>query len=108
MNYLARLNLHTRISLVLTGLAASLLLVLAGIWLQGARTGLHEEVEGAGRGAEPWPSGRTCLFYTSGAAGGGSREDLGGGRILKKKKNEDSEVREVHIKNDRKREVRTR
>jgi len=49
-----RLSLHTRISLVLTGLAASLLLVLAGVWLQGAREGAHEEVEAASRVSEQW------------------------------------------------------
>lgn len=50
----AQLSLHTRISLVLTGLAASLLLVLAGLWLQGARAGIHEEVEAASRVSEQW------------------------------------------------------
>jgi len=49
-----RLSLHTRISLVLTGLAASLVLVLAGLWLQGARAGIHEEVEAAARVSEQW------------------------------------------------------
>ena len=64
MNFLARLNLHTRISLVLTGLAASLLLVLAGIWLQGARTGIHEEVEAASRVSEQWLSALTVEMQT--------------------------------------------
>lgn len=50
----ARLSLHTRISLVLTGLAASLLLVLGGVWLHGARAGIHEEVEAASRVSEQW------------------------------------------------------
>lgn len=50
----ARLSLHTRISLVLTGLAASLLLVLGGVWLHGARQGIHEEVEAASRVSEQW------------------------------------------------------
>jgi len=45
-------KLHTRISLVLTGLAASLLLVLAGLWLHGARQGIHEEVEAATKVSE--------------------------------------------------------
>jgi len=49
-----RLSLHSRISLVLTGLAASLLLVLAGLWLHGARQGIHEEVEAASRVSEQW------------------------------------------------------
>lgn len=49
-----RLSLHTRISLVLTALAASLLLVLAGVWLHGARTAIHEEVEAASRVSEQW------------------------------------------------------
>ena len=48
------LSLHTRISLVLTGLAAGLLCVLAGLWLQGARNGIHEEVEAASRVSEQW------------------------------------------------------
>ncbi len=48
------LRLHTRISLVLTGLAASLLLVLASLWLHGARQGIHEEVEAASRVSEQW------------------------------------------------------
>lgn len=50
----ARLSLHTRISLVLTGLAASLLLVLGGVWLHGTRQGIHEEVEAASRVSEQW------------------------------------------------------
>jgi two-component system sensor histidine kinase UhpB len=47
-------RLHARISLVFTGLAASLLLVLAGLWLHGARQGIHEEVEAASRVSEQW------------------------------------------------------
>ncbi|PKO93723.1 MAG: histidine kinase [Betaproteobacteria bacterium HGW-Betaproteobacteria-10] len=50
------LSLHTRISLVLTGLTASLLLVLAGLWLQQARAGIHEEVEAANRVSMQWLS----------------------------------------------------
>lgn len=49
-----RLSLHVRISLVLTALAASLLLILAGLWLHGARAGIHEEVEAASRVSEQW------------------------------------------------------
>ncbi|WP_153146071.1 HAMP domain-containing protein [Dechloromonas sp. H13] len=49
-----QLSLHTRISLVLTGLAAAFLLALAGLWLQGARTGIHEEVEAANRVSLQW------------------------------------------------------
>lgn len=48
------LSLHTRISLVLTGLAASLLLALAALWLHGARGGIHEEVEAATRVSAQW------------------------------------------------------
>lgn len=44
-----QLSLHTRISLVLTSVAASLLLVLAGMWLRGTETAIHEEVEAASR-----------------------------------------------------------
>ena len=49
-----QLSLHTRISLVLTKLAAAFLLALAGLWLQGARTGIHEEVEAANRVSLQW------------------------------------------------------
>lgn len=49
-----RLSLRTRLSFVLTGLLAALLLGLAGLWLQGARTGIHEEVEAATRVSEQW------------------------------------------------------
>ncbi|MDD2743210.1 MAG: histidine kinase [Rhodocyclaceae bacterium] len=49
-----RLHLRTRLSFVLTGLLASLLIGLAGLWLQGARTGIHEEVEAATRVSEQW------------------------------------------------------
>jgi two-component system, NarL family, sensor histidine kinase UhpB len=51
---LPHLSLHTRISLVLTALAASLLLVLAGLWLKEARGGIHEEIEAATRVSEQW------------------------------------------------------
>ena len=54
MSRLRRLSLHTPISLVLTGLAASFLLVLAGLWLQGAGAGIHEEVEAANRVSLQW------------------------------------------------------
>lgn len=43
------LSLHTRISVVLTAVVASLLLVLAGMWLRSTETGIHEEVEAASR-----------------------------------------------------------
>lgn len=49
---LARLGLHTRVSLILTALAASLLLVLAGQWLHGTQASIHEEVEAATRVSE--------------------------------------------------------
>ncbi|MBS1158849.1 MAG: hypothetical protein H6R15_1268 [Proteobacteria bacterium] len=49
-----RLNLHTRVGLVFTGLAASLLLVLAGLWLHGSRNAIHEEVEAANRVSVQW------------------------------------------------------
>lgn len=48
------LTLKTRISLVLTGLAASLLLAGAGLWLAYTRDAIHEEVEAASRVAERW------------------------------------------------------
>ena len=47
-------SLRTRISLVITGLTAGLLLILAGLWLQGARNGIHEEMEAASRVSEQW------------------------------------------------------
>ena len=49
-----QLSLHTRVGLVFTALAASLLLVLAGLWLHGARNATHEEVEAASRVSEQW------------------------------------------------------
>lgn len=49
-----RLTLRTRVGLVLTGLAASLLLVLGGLWLHGTRNSIHEEVEAASRVSEQW------------------------------------------------------
>jgi len=60
-----RLSLHTRISLVLTGLAASLLLVLAGVWLQGTRVGIHEEVEAASRVSEQWLTALAGEYQTA-------------------------------------------
>ena len=50
----ARRALSCMTTALLTGLAASLLLVLMGIWLQGARAGAHEEVEAASRVAQQW------------------------------------------------------
>lgn len=47
-------SLHTRISVVLTLLAASLLLVLSTLWLHGTRGSIREEVEAATRVAEQW------------------------------------------------------
>lgn len=49
-----RLSLRTRVGLVLTGLAASLLLVLGALWLHGTRNAVHEEVEAATRVSEQW------------------------------------------------------
>ncbi len=48
------LSLHTRVGLVLTGLAAVLLLLIGGLWLHGTRLGVHEEVEAATRVSEQW------------------------------------------------------
>lgn len=47
-------RLQTRVGLVFTGLAASLVLVLAGLWLHGSRNATHEEVEAASRVSEQW------------------------------------------------------
>lgn len=49
-----RPSLYTRISLVLTALAATLLLMLGGLWLHGVRGAIHEEVEAATRVSEQW------------------------------------------------------
>ncbi|NTV71425.1 MAG: HAMP domain-containing protein [Azonexaceae bacterium] len=49
-----RLSLHTRVGLVLTALAASLLVVMAGFWLHATRNAIHEEVEAATRVSEQW------------------------------------------------------
>lgn len=48
------LSLHTRVGLVLTALATSLVLVLGTFWLHGARGAIHEEVEAATRVSEQW------------------------------------------------------
>ncbi len=50
----ARLSLHTRISLLLTAVVASLMLVLGGLWLHNTRDSIHEEVEAATRVCEQW------------------------------------------------------
>src|SRR5574343_412522 len=47
-------GLHTRVGLVLTGLAACLLLVLGSLWLHATRNSVHEEVEAATRVSEQW------------------------------------------------------
>lgn len=49
-----RLSLHTRISLLLTAVAASLTLALGGLWLSNTRDSIHEEVEAATRVCEQW------------------------------------------------------
>jgi len=51
---LDELSLYTRISLVLTGLAAVLVLALGGLWLKQTRESIQEEVEAAARVAEQW------------------------------------------------------
>lgn len=48
------LSLHTRISLVLTALAAGLLFVLAALWIHGTRAAINEEIEAAARVSEQW------------------------------------------------------
>lgn len=50
----ASLSLHTRVGLVLTLLAASLIVVLAGFWVHSTRISIHEEVEAATRVSEQW------------------------------------------------------
>lgn len=47
-----RLSLYTRLSLVLTGLAAWLLLALGALWLRETRAAIREEVEAATRVAD--------------------------------------------------------
>ncbi len=51
---LDEMRLHTRISLVLTALAAALVLALGSLWLKQTRDGIREEVEAATRVAEQW------------------------------------------------------
>ncbi|HJV52467.1 MAG TPA: ATP-binding protein [Noviherbaspirillum sp.] len=48
------LSLHTRISLVLTALAAALVLALGSLWLKQTRDSIREEVQAATRVAEQW------------------------------------------------------
>ena len=48
------LRLQTRVGLVLTGLAATMLLVLGMLWLHATRAAIHEEVEAATRVSEQW------------------------------------------------------
>lgn len=50
----ARLSLHTRVGLVLTLLAASLIAVAAALWLHSTRNSIREEVEAASRVSEQW------------------------------------------------------
>ena len=47
-------SLHTRVGLVLCLITASLLAVLGGLWLQGTRSAIHEEVEAATRVSAQW------------------------------------------------------
>lgn len=47
-------SLHTRISLLLTGLAAILLMVLASLWVHGMRSSIHEEISAANRVSVQW------------------------------------------------------
>ena len=51
---LNKLSLHTHIGLVLTALAAVLVLALGGLWLKQTRNSIHEEVAAAARVAEQW------------------------------------------------------
>lgn len=48
------MSLKNRVSLVLTALAASLLLAGGGLWLRHTRAAIHEEVEAATKVAEQW------------------------------------------------------
>lgn len=47
-------TLHTRISLLLTAVVASLMLALGGLWLSNTRESIHEEVAAATRVCEQW------------------------------------------------------
>ncbi|KIF80484.1 hypothetical protein TSA66_06090 [Noviherbaspirillum autotrophicum] len=51
---LDELSLHTRISLVLTALAAALVLALGSLWLKQTHESIREEVQAATRVAEQW------------------------------------------------------
>ncbi|HJU70646.1 MAG TPA: ATP-binding protein [Paucimonas sp.] len=48
------MSLHTRISLLLTAVVASLMLALGGLWLSSTRDSIHEEIEAATRVCEQW------------------------------------------------------
>lgn len=47
-------TLRTRLAVLLTGVAAVLLLALGAVWLNATRNAIHEEVEAASRVAEQW------------------------------------------------------
>jgi two-component system sensor histidine kinase UhpB len=49
-----QLSLHTRISLLLTAVVASMMLVLGGLWFTSTRDSIHEEIESATRVCEQW------------------------------------------------------
>ncbi|MEO8407398.1 MAG: ATP-binding protein [Oxalobacteraceae bacterium] len=53
-NVRRQFTLHTRISLVLTAVVASLMLALGGLWLSNTRDSIHEEIEAATRVCEQW------------------------------------------------------
>jgi two-component system sensor histidine kinase UhpB len=54
LNAGGQLSLHTRISLLLTAVVASMMLVLGGLWLTSTRDSIHEEIESATRVCEQW------------------------------------------------------
>lgn len=58
------MSLHTRMSFLLTTLAAVLLTALGGLWLAQARQSIHEEVEAATRVAEQWLTVSAREVYT--------------------------------------------
>ncbi|MEO6353456.1 MAG: ATP-binding protein [Burkholderiaceae bacterium] len=68
-----RLTLHTRISLLLTAVVASLMLVLGGLWLSNTRDSIHEEVEAATRVCEQWLNVLAAAAHSAPSAAAGER-----------------------------------
>jgi len=68
-----RLTLHTRISLLLTAVVASLMLALGGLWLSNTRDSIHEEIEAGTRVCEQWLNVLTGEMRSAPSASAGAR-----------------------------------